>query len=128
MTDTKRILEFLMQEKDICGEKAVHEAYRLFKRQAKKNFKEPTKRKAMPKAWLKRAYDRQEGYCARRGEFVDLKDATADHIVALNLGGEHSEDNIQMCCRRCNSEKNAKSLFQDAKRLNRTITKWASVK
>lgn len=38
------------------------------------------------------------------------EDLTLDHIVALANGGAHSEDNLVVACRKCNSSKRIKSL------------------
>ena len=35
-----------------------------------------------------------------------------DHIVALNNGGAHAEDNLVVACRSCNSSKNATPLVE----------------
>jgi 5-methylcytosine-specific restriction endonuclease McrA len=48
----------------------------------------------------------QKGRCAAcRSGGVEL---TLDHIVPLALGGSHTDDNVQLLCRSCNSRKSAK--------------------
>jgi len=48
---------------------------------------------------------RAEGNCAKCGEFIDLDDMHADHIVPHSNGGKTSLDNAQSLCARCNLQK-----------------------
>lgn len=52
-------------------------------------------------------YKRDSHRCVYCGAREDL---TLDHIVALSNGGAHSEDNLVVACRSCNSSKRATSL------------------
>lgn len=49
----------------------------------------------------------QCGKCACCGERVS-KDYHLDHIIPLAIGGAHSDENIQILCKRCNLQKHAK--------------------
>ena len=40
------------------------------------------------------------------------EDLTLDHVIPLAGGGAHSEDNLVVACRRCNSSKNATPLAE----------------
>lgn len=42
-------------------------------------------------------------YC--RCEFTEQRPKTIDHVIALSRGGGHSEGNIVICCKSCNSSK-----------------------
>lgn len=54
---------------------------------------------------LDEVFARDGGRCALCGKRVARKDATADHIVPVSLGGPHSLANIQLAHRSCNSRK-----------------------
>lgn len=50
---------------------------------------------------------RQEYKCAACGEVKSLEQ---DHIIPVTSGGQHTEDNIQGLCHRCNSRKRRKTI------------------
>lgn len=52
-------------------------------------------------------YERDGYMCLYCGATEDL---TLDHIVALNNGGPHCEDNLVVACRRCNASKGTRPL------------------
>jgi len=54
-------------------------------------------------------YERSGHVCIYCGATTDL---TLDHIVPLVRGGAHSEENLVVACRRCNSSKSDKPLVQ----------------
>ena len=53
-------------------------------------------------------YEKQGGICPICGEWHDIKDMEADHVVAWANGGKTTEDNCQMLCQKCNREKGKK--------------------
>lgn len=50
----------------------------------------------------------QRGLCACCRESLTVKKPTLDHIFPLALGGSHTDDNVQLLCQQCNSQKYAK--------------------
>lgn len=55
-----------------------------------------------PEQW-ERLKQESGGICSYCGERSD--DLTADHIIPLSRGGNHTLDNITVACRSCNSRK-----------------------
>ena len=53
-------------------------------------------------------YERQLGVCPLCGEYFDIEQMEADHIVPWCKGGRTVADNCQMLCRKCNREKSGK--------------------
>ena len=60
-----------------------------------------------PKQW-ERLREESGGICSYCGERSD--DLTADHIIPLSRGGNHTLDNIAVACRTCNSRKGGRTL------------------
>ena len=118
------IFDFLVEAADRLGESAVHQAWKRFKnRKARAIAAGATaaKRKAIPKAWIRRAFDRQNGRCARCGGLMYLtskdprENATGDHLVPHSMGGEHIEENMAAVHGSCNSARGNRPLWEDAK-------------
>lgn len=68
------------------------------------------KRRAAPgklsRGIVKQLFERQNGKClACQCELVKYH---LDHILALANGGTHTDDNVQLLCRRCNLKKSTK--------------------
>ena len=53
-------------------------------------------------------YERQLGVCPICGQYFDIEQMEADHIVPWCQGGRTVADNCQMLCRKCNREKSGK--------------------
>lgn len=53
-------------------------------------------------------YEKQNGLCPACGCSFEIDEMEADHIVAWSLGGETSNENCQMLCKKCNREKSNK--------------------
>ena len=53
-------------------------------------------------------YERQLGVCPICGQYFDIEQMEADHIVPWCKGGRTVADNCQMLCRKCNREKGGK--------------------
>lgn len=50
-------------------------------------------------------YARDNGFCKLCGGNVDVASMTIDHIIPLSKGGSHTEENLQLAHRGCNSKK-----------------------
>ena len=50
-------------------------------------------------------YQRDEGVCGICNLPVELEDLTIDHVVPINRGGQHTNDNAQVAHRLCNALK-----------------------
>lgn len=50
----------------------------------------------------------QRGKCACCGDKLQKSNMHRDHIIPLALGGNNSDENIQLLCRKCNQSKGAK--------------------
>jgi len=59
-------------------------------------------------------YERDGHMCLYCGatEDLTLDHLTLDHIIPLAKGGPHSEDNLIVACRSCNSSKGIKPLME----------------
>jgi len=56
----------------------------------------------------RKAYERQNGKCARCGQACDFEDMDADHILPWSKGGRTIPENCQMLCKKCNRTKSNK--------------------
>lgn len=61
--------------------------------------------RAFTEAQKRRAYERQNGLCAKCGEHFEFEDMQGDHIVPWSRGGRTVDENLQMLCRKCNNAK-----------------------
>ena len=66
-----------------------------------------------PEQWAETLeyFDYRCAYC-----LVDIRDLPSrsrshDHIVAISLGGGHTQDNVVPCCSSCNSRKGGRPVF-----------------
>ncbi len=59
----------------------------------------------LPQPTKRLIYDRDGGYCAYCGKWIDISAATIDHIVPLSRGGLSSWQNLVNCCTTCNQRK-----------------------
>ena len=53
-------------------------------------------------------YDRDNAKCCLCKRHVAREQASLEHVVALANGGEHTEANVRLAHRRCNSKKGAR--------------------
>lgn len=54
---------------------------------------------------LERIHSDFKGICALCGRYVELKDASRDHIIPRSMGGGNGRDNIQLTHKTCNNRK-----------------------
>ena len=60
-----------------------------------------------------RIYRRDKGICQVCGKKISLEETDVDHIIALCLGGDNSDDNFRSLCEDCHKKKTK----QDADRV-----------
>lgn len=107
------VLDVLVQLAKEHGRDTVRYACKRFL-QLRNPGVEPTKRRAIPRRWVREAYARQGGRCAYCDE-QDLRRMTGDHAIPLAQGGAHDLNNIVAACKRCNSMKGARTPLEFAK-------------
>lgn len=56
--------------------------------------------------------NRDNWVCSYCGKHLEGADATADHIIAKNNGGEDRLDNLVAACRKCNGTKQDRVLVR----------------
>lgn len=66
--------------------------------------------RAFPEQMKRRVYERQKHqcpYCIKKGIIAEyaFEDMQGDHIIPWSKGGKTVEENCQMLCRKCNTEK-----------------------
>lgn len=126
-----KVYNFLLEMAEELGEAEVKRGIRKFNNRKQRAISGGTnleKRRSIPKTWVRKAYDRQLGLCARCGEEMDIfsrdsrDQVTGDHIEPISTGGEHRSINIAAMHQRCNSAKGNRSLYEDAKAENQILT------
>jgi 5-methylcytosine-specific restriction endonuclease McrA len=123
--ESKKIAEYLISLAKEIGSEPVRLACRQVLKQRNLGS-DPTPRKPVKKEWTKKAWKKASGTCPRCNLYIKESEATADHLVALHDGGEHSEKNLRLLCKRCNSSKGSNSLIKESKRLGKTILEQIS--
>lgn len=82
---------------------------------AKRAALEPNKypnRETVPPKVRQRVY-RRDGYSCHYCDIeTDDDTRTLDHIVPVSKGGEHTEENLVVACRSCNSKKGTKDYLE----------------
>jgi len=120
-TDSQRIYEYLVAECALVGEHAIHGAYKKFKKAPYGQINQDS-RPPIPKAWIKKAWIRQNGKCNICKEPIALEEAAGDHIIPWSKGGQHKERNIaavhdaKFGNETCNQQKAARGLIEESKR------------
>lgn len=61
------------------------------------------KRKMMTK--IKCHIYKKQKHCYICKKLLTIKEATVDHIIPLDKGGSNGQDNLKLCCKRCNHKK-----------------------
>ena len=91
----------LMSDSDVTNKKGIYQY--VFDHKEKnlniRTFDDNTKRSV---------YEKQLGVCPICGEYFDISQMEADHIVAWSKGGRTTQDNCQMLCKECNLKKSNK--------------------
>ena len=54
------------------------------------------------------AYERQKGICKKCGEYFEIEEMEADHIIPWHEGGKTISENCQILCKQCNRIKSGK--------------------
>jgi 5-methylcytosine-specific restriction endonuclease McrA len=130
MTPSTEIYRYLVEAERRYGQSEVRIAikkYRAAKTRAVVAGKEPTKRKRIPKAWIRQAFTRQNGFCPRCDEALDFDEkhpamrVTGDHHEPITAGGAHTAENIVAMHQRCNSAKGRRSSYEDSKRTGKSL-------
>ena len=98
----------------ICQNRPIVRAWKKAnpgKKRAQKRRRKAAKRgtSTVDKVDEKKIYERYKNTCVYCGATEDL---TLDHVVPLARGGAHSEENLAVACRACNSSKNATPLAE----------------
>jgi hypothetical protein len=57
--------------------------------------------------------ERADGQCECCGDDVPIKGFSVDHVIPTSRGGTHTLENLQLACRRCNSEKGTRLPWED---------------
>ena len=108
MYDAKHIevrVNELMSNDEVTDKKGVYEYIlsgedpNLANKLSKRIFGEADKRTA---------YERQKGICPICGEYHDISEMHADHIIPWWKGGTTTLNNLQMVCKKCNLQKGGK--------------------
>lgn len=123
MTDKHQYAhETLTQLREEVGTSIFDNAIKTFMRQRLDNGAQREKRKAIPWRVIKRHYDRQRGICRWCNEVMPLirSEIEADHINP-NEKDFNVDSNIQVLHKKCNREKSAMSVQEQAKRLGTTF-------
>lgn len=116
MNDRQRILDILIKEAQTVGIAAVRDAANSFLKMGLKSTVTPTIRRPIPRAWVDKAFVKQQGKCKICHEPMLLQEATGDHVVALSQGGKHHYSNITAAHRSCNSSKGSNDLVAQSKK------------
>lgn len=131
MSPSNEILDYLIAMAEEHGEAIVKDAIKTFNNKAKRALASGVKvekRKAIPKSWIRAAFERQHGICARCFQLMDLAEkrvrglvVSGDHIIPHSLGGPHEIENICAVHLKCNSAKGNRSAYEDAKKTGKSL-------
>jgi len=122
MTRLEVLIEHLDKLKAEFGDFAFRRALRIVGRRRLENRdREHRKRFGWPK--YQSLYQRQRGVCPLCKEVMVLfrGEVEIDHKNPNRQEGFNDDDNLQLTHRRCNRKKSSGSLYQQAKKMNRTI-------
>lgn len=120
------ITKFLDEQSVIKGESIVIREVKewLAKMRHGRAGATPTVRKAVPRSWVKYAFEKQGFECAYGCGETDFKKMSGDHVEPLAKGGKHNRHNIVAACRKCNSTKGSRSILEFAKYRGVTLGKF----
>ena len=97
-TDLENKIKQLMQDEDVTSKKGIYE-YLLNGDERNLSIR------AFTDNMKREAYERQNGICAKCGEYFEITEMEADHITPWSQGGKTIVENCQMLCRDCNRRK-----------------------
>jgi 5-methylcytosine-specific restriction endonuclease McrA len=113
-------MDKLLELRAQFGEYAFERALYLLKRRHYLSSRPPMRRKLKPDE-KKQLYLAQDGKCARCGKVCSIQAMTDDHFN-VEVGDAYNDiSNRRLVCRRCNSVKGARSLYEEAKAINKTV-------
>jgi len=69
-------------------------------------------RSVVPPKVRQNVYKRDGYTCHYCEQEMDEDDRTLDHIIPVSRGGQHTEDNLVVSCRSCNSKKGTKDYIE----------------
>lgn len=128
---SKEILDYLIAAAKEYGDAQVKDAIKKFNNKATRTIASGVKvekRKAIPKSWIRAAFERQHGICARCFTLMDMSEkrnrglfVSGDHIDAHSTGGAHEKENICAVHLKCNSSKGNRTPYEDAKRTGKSL-------
>lgn len=131
LSHSKEILDYLIAAAKEYGDAEVKDAIKKFNNKATRTVASGVKvekRKAIPKSWIRAAFERQHGICARCFKLMDLAEkrtrgmvVSGDHIEAHSTGGAHEKDNICAVHMKCNSSKGNRTPYEDAKKTGKSL-------
>ena len=122
MTRTEVLIERLDGLKAEFGDFAFRHALRILRQRRLENrHREHRKRFGWPK--YQSLYQSQRGVCPLcKDTMVLLRgEVEIDHKDPNRQGGFNYDDNLQLAHRKCNRTKSSSSLYQQAKKTNRSI-------
>lgn len=118
---SNELLNLMLQIGREKGVAEVRRVFRQFEKEIRRGGRTVQKRKTIPKKWVLAALARQNYKCQRCMEPLAPEEATGDHFIALDNGGEHSPKNLVALHQGCNSSKGNRPVYEDAKRLKKTV-------
>ena len=98
--ELEEIIHRLMMDEEVTKRKGIYE-YVLSGDERKLSVR------SFPEAIKRRKYEQQKGYCPVCGKHYAYGSMQADHIIPWSKGGKTVEDNCQLLCRRCNTDKSS---------------------
>jgi 5-methylcytosine-specific restriction endonuclease McrA len=119
-SDVFACMDKLLELRAQFGEYAFERALYLLKRRHYLSSRPPMRRKLKADE-KKQLYIAQDGKCARCGKARSIQAMTDDHFNVEAGEAYNDISNRRLVCRRCNSAKGARSLYEEAKAINKTL-------
>lgn len=91
----------LMQDEDVTKKSGIYQ-YVITRNEKYLNIRAFTDKQK------RESYERQQGICAKCGEYFELNAMEADHITPWHEGGKTTSENCQMLCKNDNRTKSGK--------------------
>lgn len=104
-----RLIHFMRNHNDIGVENNDNKNVQYLNDKLTKTLKELEEIKAAPRKFadLQKAIklEEQDHKCSNCKSFISFAECEADHIVPYSMGGDSSNDNLQVMCKTCNRKK-----------------------